>query len=59
LEIGLDAVCLATEGVGLLEMLKEDSHLLECAAVLLGSSTRRIISWTAMIVPNNRELLAQ
>jgi hypothetical protein len=30
LETGLDAVCIATEGVVLLEILKEDSRLLEC-----------------------------
>jgi hypothetical protein len=60
LETGLDAVCLAAEGVGLLEILKEDSRLLECDAVLLDSSTRRMYSsWIAMIVPNNWELLAQ
>jgi hypothetical protein len=59
LETGLDAVCIAAEGVGLLAILKEDSLLLECDAVFMGSSTRRIYSWTAMIVPNNWELLAQ
>jgi hypothetical protein len=56
-ETDIDAVCIAVECVGLLEMHKEDSCLLECDAVLLGSSTGRIhSSWTedggTMIVPN-------
>jgi hypothetical protein len=60
LETGLDVVCIAAEGVGLLGILKEDSRLLECDAVLMGSSTRRIYSsWTAVIVPDNWELLGQ
>lgn len=47
LETGIDVVCIAVEGVGLLEILKEDSRLLECDAVMVDSSTRRLhSSWT-------------
>lgn len=65
METGIDKnwhskLCIAAEGVGLLEILKEGLHRLECDAVFLVSSTRRIYSsWTAVIVPNNWELLAQ